>query len=61
MIVHARVRHEAVGFDRLIVMITKVGVFDFGVGVFACHRVDFGAVAALLAVELETARHAFDL
>jgi hypothetical protein len=55
------VRHEAVGLDGLIVMITKMGIFDFGVGVFACHGVDLGAVAALLAVELETARHAFDL
>ena len=49
------------GLDSLIVMVTKMGVFDAGVCVLACDRVDLGTVAALLAVELETARHAFDL
>ncbi len=61
MVAHARVRHEAVSFDRLIVVITKMGIFDPGVRVLAGHRVDLVAIATFLAVEFETARHAFDL
>ena len=61
MVAHAGVRHEAMGFDRLIVVITKMGIFDPGVGVLTRDCVNFGAIAALLAVELETAWNAFDL
>jgi hypothetical protein len=61
MVAHARVRHEAVSFDRLVVVITKVGIFDPGVRVLARQRVDLVAVATLLAVEFETARYALDL
>jgi hypothetical protein len=61
MVAHAGVRHEAVGLNRLVVMVTKVGIFDPGVCVLTCDRVDLGMVAAFLAVELETARYAFDL
>jgi hypothetical protein len=61
MVAHAGVRHEAVGLNSLIVMVTKMGIFDAGFCVLASDRVDLGTVAALLAVELETAWYAFDL
>jgi hypothetical protein len=61
MVAHAGVRHEAVGLNSLVVMVTKMGVFDAGVSVLTCDRVYLGMVAALLAVELETAWYAFDL
>jgi hypothetical protein len=61
MVAHAGVGHEAVGLNSLVVMVTKMGIFDPGVCVLACDRVDLGTVAALLAVELETAWYAFDL
>ncbi len=61
MVALAGVRHEAVGLNSLVVMVTKMGVLDPGVCVLACYRVDLGTVAALLAVELETAWYAFDL
>jgi hypothetical protein len=61
MVAHARVRHEAMRLDRLVVVITKMGIFDSGVRVLARDSVDLGAVATFLDVKLETARHAFDL
>ncbi len=61
MVAYAGVRHEAMGFDRLVIVITKVGVLDPGVRVLTGDCVDLGSVATFLTVEFETARHAFDL
>ncbi len=59
--VHSRVGQQAVGFGVVIVVITEVGVLDFGGGVDAGDGVDFGPVAAFAAVVFETARHAVGL
>jgi hypothetical protein len=61
MVVKPGMRHEAVSLSALIVMITKVRIFHFGVGVLAGDSVDFRAVATLDAVEFEAARDPLDL
>jgi hypothetical protein len=50
-----------VSFGGVIVIITKMRVFDFGGGVDAGDGVDFGPVTALAAVILEAAGYAVGL
>jgi hypothetical protein len=59
--VHSRMWQQTVGFGVVIIVITEVGVFDFGGGVDAGDGVDFGPVAALAAGVFEAARHAVGL
>jgi hypothetical protein len=59
--VHSRVGQQTVGFGVVIVVITEVGVLDFGGGVDAGDGVDLGLVAALAAVVFEAAWHAVGL
>ncbi len=45
----------------MIIVITKMSIFDFGGGVYAGDGVDLGPVTALAAVLLEAAWHAVGL
>lgn len=59
--VHSGVRQQTVSFGGVIVIITKMRIFDFGGGVDAGDGVDFVPVTALAAVILEAAGYAVGL